>query len=149
MISYIRAWKNLKGMSSDKRDSAVIWNKMNLSLTCGNLVVHRKFWQTNCKPFKIEKWDYILNLHTYIYYLSYILFEAGSWEIKIKSWRNGFYGEEKCIHCGSQTKRHRKPKFCVHLTYYIIWSDFVCCWHIRPGYKVIRYCFLKKHAFLF
>ena len=75
--------RNLKGMSSDKRDSAFSWNKMNLTLLCGNLtfyssrlisnrsnmgkmeLVPRKFWQTNCKQFKIIL-HYILNLHTYI-----------------------------------------------------------------------------------
>jgi len=96
---YIRPWKNLKGLSSDKRDSGVSWNKMNLTLPCGNLtfylsrlisnrrnvqkmeLVLRKLWQTNCKPFKIvqEKWDYILNLHTYVLHILHY-YEAGSWE---------------------------------------------------------------------
>ena len=82
--------RNFEGLFSGKRDSAVSWNKMNLLYLVeilpftlqGSLateaargkwsIVSRKFWQTNCKPFKIvqEKWDYILNLHTYI--LSYI-----------------------------------------------------------------------------
>ena len=53
------------------------------------------------------------------------------------------------IHCEIQNKRHRKPKFFVHLSHGTIWRNFVCCWHIRPDYKVIRYCFLKKHVFLF
>ena len=100
---YIPAWKNLKGLSSDKRDSAVSWNKMNLTLPCGNLtfsssrlisnrssvrkmeLVPRKLWQTNCKPFNIvhEKWDYILNLYAYIlpilhYLWSWIIRESNS-----------------------------------------------------------------------
>ena len=105
-------------MSLDKRDSAVSWNKMNLTLPCGNLtfyssrlssnrsnvgkmeLVHRTFLQTYCKPFKIvqEKLDYILNLHTFIYILSYILYEAGSLENQNQELEEWFLRRGKCIH---------------------------------------------------
>ena len=111
---------------------------------------HRKFWRTNCKPFKIvqEKWDYILNLHTYILP---ILHSLWSWIMRKSKSRAGgmVFTARKMYPLGSQTKRHRKPTFCVgSQSYGIIWRAFVCCWHICPGYKIIRYCFLKNHAFV-
>ena len=38
---------SLKGMSSDKRDSAVSWNKMNLTLPCGNLTFYSSRLSSN------------------------------------------------------------------------------------------------------
>ena len=53
--------------------------------------------------------------------------------------------------CGSQTKRLTgvgSKTFSYTIRYGIIWRPFIRCWHIEPGYKVIRKCSSKVMFFL-
>ena len=155
-------------MSSDKIDSAVSWNKMNLTLPCGNLTFYSSRLSSNrsnvgkielvfdrpiashFRSSKSSKRNEIHSkpsynniypiLHSLDHGSSMIMIQHCPWSWimrKSKSRTEGMvFTARKMYPLGSQTKRHRKPKFCVHLSYYIIWRDFVCCWHIRSGYKV-------------
>jgi len=152
---YIRAWKNLKGLSSDKWDSAVSWNKVNLTLPCENLtfyssrlisnrssvrkieLVPRKLWQTNCKPFKIvqEKWDYILNLHTYI-----------SWYIPVHSCTDPKFNQSRqavqYIYRLYEAKRECTPKRMVTLSCNL--CGFKCATAIKNIFYKSEPDFIKK-----
>ena len=168
---YLRAWKNLKGLSSD---SAVSWNKMNLTLPCENLtfyslrlisnrssvrkmeLVPRKFWQTNCKQFKIIL-HYILNLHTYILP---ILHSLWSWtmrksksraeEMIFTARKNVSTVEVKLKGIGSQSLRtpklwHHLKGFCLLLTY-LTWLQSYSIFFLK---KNMLFCFnFWTHSFL-
>ena len=102
---------SLQGMSSDKRDSAISWNKMNLTLPCENLtfyssrlssnrsnvgkmeLVHSKFLTDLLQAIYDRPREVRLHYKPSYIYIYPIIHSIWSWimkKIKIKSWRNGF-----------------------------------------------------------